>query len=203
MSVALARRVALCLIVTAGWMLVGIPPPAFAATNAVFGGIGGISNGTLLGGDGTGSAKFEIQSVDLALRKQALDLKGIVLPEGSNVAPGEEIFFLLSVGNTTLYSVHDIRISDVLDLTAFTYIPESIEYTVVSNAADDGAIWSSGWIPVTDIQGSPDDIASYQEYEDRPGTALITVGTVPDQANQVLDLPGQSDLLIRFRVRVK
>jgi len=43
--------------------LLGVGPPAvLAATNRVLGGIGGINNGTITGGDGTGAAAFTINS---------------------------------------------------------------------------------------------------------------------------------------------
>ncbi|MBE0502138.1 MAG: Ig-like domain-containing protein, partial [Desulfuromonadales bacterium] len=43
--------------------LLGAGPPAvLAATNRVLGGIGGINNGTITGGDGTGAAAFTINS---------------------------------------------------------------------------------------------------------------------------------------------
>ena len=43
----------------------------YAATNSATGGFGGINNGTLVGGDGTGRARIEINSVQLALVKEA------------------------------------------------------------------------------------------------------------------------------------
>jgi hypothetical protein len=47
---------------------------AFAATNFATAGAGGINNGTIANGDGTGRARIEISSVQLALVKEARDL---------------------------------------------------------------------------------------------------------------------------------
>ena len=67
------------------WFVSG-PAGIHAATNSVTGGINGINNGTLIGGDGTGTAQIEINSVQLELVKEARDLAGNVLAARAVVA---------------------------------------------------------------------------------------------------------------------
>ena len=45
------------------WMLIGGSAAVHAAINAATGGIGGINNATLSGGDGTGTAQIEFNAV--------------------------------------------------------------------------------------------------------------------------------------------
>lgn len=175
---------------------------ALGATNAVTGGVGGINNGTLRGGDGTGTARIELFSTGFALVKQARDLAGNVLPYNADVVSGQEIYFVLFVDNTTPVSAGDLRITDQLNESEFTYIPDSIEVTVVPSRSDDAAIWSGAWTPVSDLLGGPDDAVSIVDTGGPSGADRLTVGSVAGQANQVLDIPGNSIRAIRFRVRV-
>jgi hypothetical protein len=73
-----------------GWFAIG-PASVFAATNSATGSIG---DGTLVGGDGTGTAQFEINSVRLALIKEARDSAGAVLAAGADVRINQEIYFV-------------------------------------------------------------------------------------------------------------
>jgi uncharacterized repeat protein (TIGR01451 family) len=177
-------------------------PSAFPAINAVTGGVNGINNGTLRCGDGTGTARIEINVSGFALVKQARDLAGNVLPNDSDVVPGEEIYFVLYVDNTTPFTANDLRITDQLDETEFTYIPGSMEMTVVPTGSGDAAIWSGTWAALSDTLGGPDDSASIEDTGGPPGRDRLTAGSVSGQANQVLDIPGNSIRAIRFRVRV-
>ena len=68
----------------------------YAAINSATGGVNGINNGTMIGGDGTGTARIEINSVQLALVKEAHDLAGTVLTANADVNPGQEIHQRLS-----------------------------------------------------------------------------------------------------------
>ncbi|PLX97842.1 MAG: hypothetical protein C0623_14305, partial [Desulfuromonas sp.] len=83
------------------FLLVVGPPDLMAATNRALGGIGGINNGTLIGGDGTGPSEITIFSTPLALIKQARDLSGNVLADNASVNSGSEIWFVLYVDNPT------------------------------------------------------------------------------------------------------
>ena len=192
----------LCLIALIGWVSAIGLPSALAATNAVTAGIGGINNSTLLGGDGTGTGQITLNAVDLTLIKQARDLVGIVLPNGSDVTSGQVIYFVLYVDNTTPVTAGDIQITDLLDESQFTYVPNSVETTVVPTGSSDAAIWAGVWTPLTDGVGGPDDNASITDTGGPAGLDRLTIGTVTAQANQPLDIPGISLRAIRFRVTV-
>ena len=108
----------------------------YAATNSATGGFGGINNGTLVGGDGTGRAQIEINSVQLALVKEARDLTGAVLAANADVNPGQEIYFVLYVDNITNFAAYRLTIQDAIDETQFTYVADSLETTSVVSGAD-------------------------------------------------------------------
>ena len=176
------------------WAL-GRPGASFAATNrAVDPGGGGVTLNA--------SGSLTVNSVSLALVKQARDPSGTVLPGGSSVTSGQTIYFLLSVDNITGVTAADIRIGDLLNESEFTYVLNSLETTVVPTGSNDAAIWAGTWTPLTDGIGGPDDIASVADTGGPPGPDRITVGAVSGQANQTLNLPAGSLRAIRFRVRV-
>ena len=191
------RTGALVLLFMTAWV-----PSAFPAVNAVTGGIGGINNGTLLGGDGTGTAQITLNVSGLALVKQARDLTGNVLPDGSNVVSNQEIYFVLFVDNSSPIAANDLQITDQLNELEFTYIPDSVEMTVVPTGSTDAAIWAGTWTALSDTLGGPNDGASILDTGGPADTDRLTVGSVPGQANQPLDVPGSSIRAVRFRVRV-
>ncbi|GMR17319.1 MAG: hypothetical protein BMS9Abin32_398 [Gammaproteobacteria bacterium] len=174
----------------------------FAAVNAATGGINGIDNGTLVGGDGSGTARIEINSVQLALAKEARDLAGTVLAADADVAPGQEIYFLLYIDNITDYAAHRLTIQDALDEAQFTYIPDSLETANVASGADAATRWAGPWTPLTDSLGAPDDEASITDSGGPPGPDRITAGDVAVQSNLPLVIPARTQWAIRFRVRV-
>jgi uncharacterized repeat protein (TIGR01451 family) len=180
----------------------GDPPPAVAEINAVRGGIGGVDNGTLADGDGTGSARITIDVVDLALVKQARDPSGAVLLDGTVVVPGQEIYFVLLVDNPTPYPADDIRVSDALDEGQFTYVPGTLEETVVPSGSGDAALWAGTWTSLSDAVGAPDDPASAVDTGGPPDPDRITWGSVTGQTNRTVTVPGLALHAIRFRVRV-
>ena len=198
-----ANRVAL-LFVSAllGWTIALVPLSASAATNRALGGIAGIDNGTLIGGDGTGEAQITLEKVDLSLVKQARDASGNVLAENANVTPGQQIWFVLSIDNVTDYPAAGIRISDVLDESEFTYVPDSLEVTTVASGADDATLWASPWASLTDAVGAPDDIASITDTGGPPDKETLTVGEVAGQQNDPVVIPAQTIHAVRFRVTV-
>jgi uncharacterized repeat protein (TIGR01451 family) len=176
-------------------LMLGCPLVAFSASNtAVDPGGGGAS---LLS-----SGPITVNSVQLALVKQASDLAGTILATGANVAPGQTIYFVLSLDNTTAVPANDIRITDQLDESAFTYVPNSIETTVVPTGSNNAAIWAGVWSPVSDAVGAPDDIASITDSGGPAGPDRMTVGAVAVQANQTLNISGNTLRAIRFRVVV-
>ena len=161
-----------------------------------------MNNGTVRNGDGTGEARISLFAVDLALVKQARDLAGTVLPDGANVSPGQEIYFVLYVENPTDFAVDDLRISDPINDLEFSYITGSLEQTVVPAGSTDAAIWGGAWTPLSDVVGAPDDGASITDTAGPPAEDRLTLGAVPLQPNQIVDLPAQSLRAVRFRVRV-
>jgi len=183
-------------------LMTALVPSAFPATNAVTGGIGGINNGTLRGGDGTGTAQITLNVSGLALVKQARDLAGNVLPDGSNVVSGQEIYFVLFVDNSSPIAAVDLQITDQLNEPEFTYIQYSVEMTVVPTGSTDAAIWAGSWTSVSDTLGGPDDGASILDTGGPADRDRLTVGSVPGQVNQSLDVPGSSIRAVRFRVTV-
>lgn len=174
----------------------------YAATNAAMGGIGGLNNGTLIGGDGTGPARIEINSVQLALVKEARDLSGAVLPANADVNPGQEIYFILYVDNVTDVAANRVTIRDAIDEAQFTYVADSLETTSVASGANAATRWAGSWTPLTDTSGGPDDEASILDTGGPTGADRLTVGDVSGQANLVLQVPAQTQWAIRFRVRV-
>lgn len=178
------------------------PPSAGAADNAATAGIGGLDNGTILNGDGTGRARISLFTAQLALIKQARELDGTVLSDGASVSQGDELYFVLYVDNTTGAPAFDLRIDDGLDELAFAYQPGSLEQTVVPSGSSDAAIWAGVWTPQTDALGAPDDEAAALDTGGTPTADRITAGAVPGQANQTIDVPALSLRALRFRVTV-
>jgi hypothetical protein len=183
------------------WFLCG-PTGTYAATNSATGGIGGINNGTLIGGDGTGTAQIEINSVRLGLVKEALDLAGNVLAPGANVAPTNEIYFVLYVDNITDFSASRMTIKDAINEAQFTYVPNSLEATTILSGSDAVARWAGTWVPLTDALGAPDDEASVLDSAGPAGFDHLTVGEVPGQVNELLAIAARTQWAIRFRVTV-
>ena len=192
-----SRSGAIALLIIAVWATC-----AFPAVNAVTGGIGGINNGTFRGGDGTGTARITLNVSGLALVKQARDLSGNVLPDGGNVVSGQEIWFVLYVDNVSPISAADLRITDQLNELEFTYIPGTIGMKVVPTGSTDAVIWAGAWTALSDILGGPDDQASILDTGGPADLDHLTVGTVPGQVNQAIDVPGSSIRAVRFRVTV-
>ncbi|PLY06324.1 MAG: hypothetical protein C0624_04390 [Desulfuromonas sp.] len=184
-----------------GWLLgTGIFTTSHAAVNAALGGVGGINNGTLLGGDGTGDARVTLNVTDLALVKQARDLAGTLLPDNATVVPGQEVYFVLLVDNVSDAEAEEIRITDQLNESEFTYVAGSLETVEILNSLD---FWTGPWAPLPDdISGAAGDIASTLDSGGPPGRDRITIGDVPGQANQPLEIPSGTIRAVRFRVTV-
>jgi uncharacterized repeat protein (TIGR01451 family) len=199
----LRTRRTIGLVALLAWAVVALGPSVLAADNAATGGIGGIDNGTLQYGDGSGQARVSLFSVDLALVKQATDLAGNVLPDRAPVTPGQDIWFILYVDNPTSVDATDIRLSDHLDETAFTYVPGTLQSTIVPAGTTGPPLWNASWSALSDPVGGPDDEASATDTGGPAGADLITFGSDPLQRNLGATLPAASRLALRFRVRVK
>jgi uncharacterized repeat protein (TIGR01451 family) len=190
---AFARGLALGAMIVA--LLLGSPLAAFSATNTVIDpGGGSVSL--------VPSGPVTVNSVQLALVKQARDLAGAVLATGANVTPGQTIYFILYVDNTTAYPANDIQITDQLDESAFTYLINSMETAVVPAGSNDAAIWAGAWSSLSDLRGAPDDLASITDSGGPAGLDRLTVGAVAVQANQTLNVSGNTLRAVRFRVTV-
>ena len=183
------------------WFVIG-PAGVHAATNSATGGVNGINNGTIIGGDGTGTAQIEINSVQLALVKEARDLAGTVLASGANVALSQEIYFILYVDNITDFLAYRFAIEDAIDETQFTYSPNSLETTTVASGSNAAARWAGIWTPLTDALGGPDDEASVLDTGGPAGLDHVAVGEVTGQVNLPLQIPARTQWAIRFRVTV-
>lgn len=194
----IVRSTGYALLLGAAWL----PALVHPATNVARGGIGGLDNGTLAGGDGTGSATFTIERAALRLMKQARDANGAVLAPGAEVLPGQEIYFLLYVENPTDYPAADIRISDFLNTSEFAFVPGSLEMATRPAGSDDAALWAGAWQPVTDAAGSPPDDEGAAGPDDG-GIRHLSFGAVPSQANRALVLAPHTLRAVRFRVRVR
>lgn len=176
-------------------LLLGCPLAAFSATNTVIDpGGGSVSL--------VPSGPVTVNSVQLALVKQARDLSGAVLATGANVTPGQTIYFVLYVDNITAYPANDIQITDQLDESAFAYLINSMETAVVPAGSNDAAIWAGAWSSLSDLRGAPDDLASITDSGGPAGLDRLTVGAVAVQANQTLNVSGNTLRAIRFRVTV-
>jgi hypothetical protein len=176
-------------------LILGWPGASFSATNEAVDPGGG---GLLLAPSGP----VTVTSIQAALVKQARDLAGTVLPDGTDVASGQVIYFVTYVDNGTVADAGDIRITDLINEAQFTYIPNTLETTVVPTGSNDAAIWAGAWAVLTDAVGGPDDIASFTDTGGPAGLDRLTVGAVPGQVNLTLDIPGGSLRAVRFRVTV-
>jgi hypothetical protein len=183
----------------AALLLLAVPFAASAATNSVKAGIGGVGNGTVEGGDGTGSASVTIGQTGLRLRKQARDLAGNPLPDGSAVAASQTIYFLLWVSNPTPFPVGDLRIVDPLNESEFTYVADSLQGAVAPLAAE-ANLWDAVWSPLSDT-GS-DDGASAADTGGNVAKDRITLGMGSDRQNREVVIPPLSIVALRFKVQV-
>ncbi len=175
--------------------ILGWSVAAFGATNeAIDPGGGGVTLAA--------SGPLTVNSVQLALVKQARDLSGTVLPDSSNVTSGQVIYFVLYVDNTTAYQAGDLRMTDLINEAEFTYIPNSMATTMVPSGSGDAAIWAGAWTPITDNVGGPDDMGSITDSGGPAGLDRLTSGAEAFQMNQTINIPGNSLLALRFQVIV-
>ena len=195
------RRKAIAWLTILCWFISG-PASVHAATNSALAGIDGINNGTVINGDGTGAARIVLNSVQLALVKEARDLTGTVLAPDADVSSGQEIYFVLYVDNVTDFRANRLTIEDAINESQFTYVPNSLETTNVVSGSNAAARWAGTWTPLTDALGGPDDEASILDSGGPAGPDQLSAGDVAGQVNQPLAIPAQTQWAIRFRVRV-
>ncbi len=183
-------------------MLLRPDGPAGAVSNTVLGGIGGLNNGTLQGGDGTGAATVTFEVTGLALVKQVRDAAGAVLPDGADVAAGQVVTFVLLVDNPLLYAAEDLQITDLLDQAQFTYVPGSMAEASAPSGSSAAELWAAPWQPLSDVLGVPDDTASMLDTGGPAGPDRLTVGAVPGQINRTVQIPARTIRAVRFQARV-
>jgi hypothetical protein len=178
------------------FMLIGWPSVCIVATNeAIDPGGGSVSL--------TSSGPVTVNAVSLELVKQAYTLSGDILPDGAQVLPGEEIYFVLYIDNITFVSADYIRITDIIDESMISYVPNSLEMTAVPSGSSGEVIWAGIWKSLTDTVGGPDDIASAQDTATPAGVDKITIGDVSGQINQGFSRSGNMLQAIRYRVKVR
>lgn len=149
------------------------------------------------------SGPVTVNSIKLALVKQARNLNGIVLPDGSNVSLGQEIYFILYVDNPTSVSADNIQFTDLINESQFIYVPNTLESSVVPSGSTDASIWTGSWTSISDDLGAPDDTGSVTDTGGAADRDRVTVGAVSGQANQVLNINSGTLRAYRFRVKVK
>jgi len=180
-------------------LLLSWPFAAIAATNtANDAGGGSVSL--------TSSGPVTVNSVKLALVKQARDLSGTVLPNGTNVPAGQTIYFVLYIDNSTTVQASNLTIQDLINLTQFSYVAGSLQTTTVASGSSNAAIWAGTWTALTDAVGGPDDIASRLANTDATHDRITvgnTTGLSPAQANQPLNIAAGQLTAVRFRVVVQ
>lgn len=169
---------------------------AFSATNQAL----NVSGGSVALQD---SAAVTITSTVLPLLLEARDSSGNVLASNADVVPGQQIYFLLSVDNPTPAQASDLRLSNLLDETQFTYVAGSIETALLPSGTGSAALWSGPWTPLSDALGAPDDIAAFTDSGGAVGADRFSAGAVTGQSNVNLDLPGNRLRAFRFQVTVK
>ncbi len=175
-------------------LILGCPGTSFSATNTAIDPGGG---GILLAPSG----QVTVTSTQASLVKQARDLAGNVLPNLAPVIAGQEIYFVLYVDNSTDITAFDIQLTDLINETQFTYVPNSLETTDVVSGSNDAAIWAGAWNPLTDtVSGA--DIASITDSVAPVGPDRVTVGAVAGQLNQTFNISSGRLRAIRFRVTV-
>ncbi|MDH3975097.1 MAG: hypothetical protein OEV42_12525 [Deltaproteobacteria bacterium] len=148
----------------------------------------------------------------LIIVKQVWETTGSApLPSPATVPTGSTLVFLIYVKNTFPVDVTDVRVSDVLDETAFLYIAGSLSRTSIllppTDLATDLQIFTA-----TDPAGSGQtltdavSVADAASAIDTGGLAdidNITIGAVVGQVNQTLGITSHTTFALRFRVQVK
>jgi len=185
--------------------------PAYAAevivTNSVLGGLEGVNNDTLEGGDGAGSALVRLRVIFLSLNKQAHSLDGATekmtadpLPNDAKIVTGQRLFFTLHVDNPTVADLYKLTMQDKLDESAFEYVEGSMQ--MATTEAGTPAKEDDFKTNLTDNIDS--DVASFADIQNSPkGRDLFTLGEIPNQKNAIVSVQPGKRLTIRFKVIVK
>lgn len=170
-----------------------------ATTGYIVGSGGGILKTT----DGGGGLTFPIV-------KQAW-IAGGATPLVSPVLAGKgsTVIFLIYVKNPTPSLVADLRMSDLLDETAFEYVANSLVRTSAASPPTDtdtdlvifNASAAGTGTAMSDVVDG--DVISAQDTGGIAGVDKITIGAVVGQANAALAVRWQSTFAFRFNVKIK
>lgn len=176
-------------------------------TNSVLGGLEGINNDTLEGGDGAGSALVRLRVIFLSLNKQAHSLEGATekmaidpLPTDAKIVTGQRVYFTLHVDNPTVADLYKLTMQDKLDESAFEYVEGSMQMAIT----DVGVVPKEEDFKTNLTDNTDSDVASFSETSGSPkGKDLFTLGEIPNQKNALVSVQPGKRLTVRFKVIVK
>jgi hypothetical protein len=173
-----------------------------------------VNQATDPGGGGvalTGSGAVTINSTALQLVKQVWTPAGSCLastPTDSTcnggattitVAAGTPLKFVIFVKNPTLFALTDVRIQDVLDVSAtgFTYTAASMKHDLAqADTATSAQIYTSvDTTGVADTDAVDATAGNYASYV----AGNITIGAVAAQVNAALSVPANKTFALEFQ----
>lgn len=181
-------------------------PREIVVENKVTGGLEGVNNDTLDGGDGTGSALVKLKVIQLQLHKRShsvtsegkMDAKP--LPMEAKVVLGQLIYFTLYIDNLTDAELFDANMVDQLDEAAFVYVANSLELAVTE--AKTPAKEDDFKVRITEDRDEDPGFMS-----DTPGSPagrnFLFIGQAQNQQNSRISIPAGKRLTIRFKVQVQ
>ena len=145
----------------------------------------------------------------LTIIKQVWEPNGAAPLAAPTAAVGAPLIFLIYVQNSTAIPVVDVRINDLLDESAFDYVPGSLFRTSAASPPTDTATplqiftatASGTGTPLTDSLNG--DVASALTTGGLPAVDRITIGAVTGQANAPLTVAPNSSFGLRYSVKMK
>lgn len=160
-----------------------------------------------------GTSEFSVNRmlpVSLAIVKQAWLVNGSAPLASPFTAPvGSTVVFLIYVRNTSALDATDVRISDLLDESAFEYLAGSLVRTLAAappaDTATDLEIFSATAPAIgTNLSDAVDgDAASALDTNANTFVDRMTVGAAAGQANGAVDIASHTVFAVRFAVLVR
>lgn len=181
---------------------------AFAATNIGRANIGADPDP----GDAdyvTDSATLTLTSTTLAVAKLAFlnDASGTQITSGSSVVKGSIVKFMIYIDNSTSTQASDVRLSDLLNDTDFTYQAGSLSWNnnVTNTAATVASIFAN-----TDRDGANTGVALTDAVSGADVASVntaaspdqVTMGAHSTQTNATLNIPAGKIAAFIFKARV-
>jgi len=151
----------------------------------------------------TDSPTLTVTSANLAVVKVAFvdDNTGTQIADGSTVAAGVIIKFIIYVDNTTTATVNDVRIDDFLNDVGFTYQVGSLLWNnnITATVATLATIFTdtNGGIALTDTVS----VADVGSANIAVSPDSITFGAYSTQVNAALNIPAGTIASFMFRAR--